>query len=69
MDHMTASLALNQVEQTRLRKQMSLIRGNRRSTSKHNSMIDPIEELKGEAEIFRNDFGEYIEPVPEETYN
>ena len=48
---------------------MSLVRGNRRSTSKHSSMIEPIEESKGECETFRNDFGEFIEPVPEETYN
>ena len=49
---------------------MSLIRGNRRSVSKQNSLIEPIEESKGEQDIFRNDVGEYIEPVPEEeTFN
>ena len=49
---------------------MSLIRGNRRSVSKHNSLIEPIEESKGEQDVFRTAGGDYIEPVPEEeTFN
>ena len=42
---------------------MSLIRGNRRSASKQNSLI---EENKDEQDVFKNDLGEFIEPVPEE---
>ena len=65
MSEVTSS-ALNQAEQHKLLKQMSLIRGNRRSVSKQNSLIEPIEESKGEQDIFRNDVGEYIDVVTEE---
>lgn len=67
---MTASMALNEAEQRKFLMAMSLISGNRRTVSKHNSLIDTIEESKGETENFKNDLGEYIEPVPEEeTFN
>ena len=52
---------------------MSLVRGNRRSTSNRNSYIDPGEECKYEYQIrnylqdvFKNNNGQYIEPVLEE---
>ena len=44
---------------------MSLVRANRRYTSAHNSLID-IEESKQENKHYKNEKGEYIEPVPEE---
>lgn len=60
-------MALNQAEQQKFLKKMSLIRGNRPlSISKQNSICDTIEEDKDEKDVFKNDFGEYIEPVPEE---
>ena len=37
---------LSQVSQAQLKKQMSLVRANRRSTSNKNSLIEPIEETK-----------------------
>ena len=36
---------------------MALVRGNRRSTSKQNSLIDPIEECKDENDHFKNNLG------------